>query len=358
MLFKPAFRKTLAPLLALSLLLGCKKSEPALVAPPPLVVDETTYANPLLAAAPDPWVYQKGGFYYFMSTTGGNLTLRKTAKMAQLSAAPSTIIWTPPSTGSYSNHIWAPEIHFLDNKWYVYFTAGPRDCCAGQRTWVLENSAADPTTGTWTERGRIFNEQEDFWAIDGTILEQGGKRYFLWSGHQGASNGAATQRLYISEMSNPWTLSGPRVELSKPDYEWEKQGEPDVNEAPQVLRRNDKTFIVYSASHCNTDDYALGLLTAASTADPLNPKSWTKTATPVFVKNPTANAYGPGHNAFFKSADGTEDWLIYHANSSAGQGCGDARSTRMQKFTWNTDGTPNFGQPVSTGSKLPRPSGE
>ncbi|GAB2463186.1 glycosyl hydrolase family 43 [Hymenobacter qilianensis] len=353
MLLKPVLRKLLTLSLIVSLG-GCKKSENSTVAPPPLVVDETTYSTPLLASAPDPWVYQKDGFYYFMSTTGGNLSLRKTAKMSELSKAPAKVIWTPPPGNTYRD-IWAPEIYFFDGKWYVYFSADPF-CCNGHRVFVLENSSPDPTTGTWVDKGRIANPTEDFWAIDGTVMEQNGQRYFLWSGHRETADGV--QRLYISKMSNPWTLTGPRVELSSPEYEWEKKGEPDVNEGPEVLKHGNKTFIVYSASHCSTDDYALGLLSASQTADPLDPKSWTKTPTPVFVKNPTGNAFGPGHNGFFQSPDGKEDWLIYHANVATGQGCGDARSTRMQKFSWNADGTPNFGQPVPTGSKLPRPSGE
>ena len=352
MLVKSSFCRSLAYLLLLNLL-ACKKSEPAVVAPP-LVVDETTYANPVLASAPDPWVYQKDGFYYFMSTTGGNLTLRKTAKMSELAKAPGKVIWTPPPGNTYRD-IWAPEIYFFDGKWYVYFSADPF-CCDGHRVFVLENSSPDPTTGTWVDKGRIFNPTEEFWAIDGTVLEQNGQRYLLWSGHRVTND--PVQRLYISRMSNPWTLTGPRVELSSPDYAWEKEGIPDVNEGPEILKHGDKTFIVYSASHCSTDDYALGLLTASGTADPLDPNSWTKTATPVFVKNPAGGAFGPGHNGFFKSPDGTEDWLIYHANVGSGQGCGDARSTRMQKFTWSADGTPNFGQATATGTKLPRPSGE
>jgi GH43 family beta-xylosidase len=54
----------------------------------------------------------------------------------------------------------------------------------------------------------------------------------------------------------------------------------------------------------------------------------------------------PGHNGFFKSPNGTEDWIVYHAwPTSAGQGAGGERSARAQKFTWNSDGTPNFGSP-------------
>jgi GH43 family beta-xylosidase len=352
-----SFRSALLFVSLLSAGASCKNSDSgSQPTPAPPVTPATTYRNPLLPSGPDPWVSQKDGFYYYTSTTGNNLTLRKTAKVSELASAPVRVVWTPPASGSNSRDIWAPELHFLDGKWYLYFTAGPGNCCGGQRMWVLENPAADPTTGTWTEKGRIFNPTEDFWAIDGTVLEQNGQRYFLWSGHRTASDN--TQRLYISQMSNPWTLTGPRVELSSPQYDWEKQGPLQVNEGPEVLQHGGKTFIVYSASHCETDDYALGLLTATSTADPMSAASWTKSATPVFAKNPANNAYGPGHNGFFKSKDGTQDWIIYHANNNTGQGCGDARNPRIQPFTWNADGTPNFGTPAPINQPLTRPAGE
>ncbi|UOQ76007.1 glycoside hydrolase family 43 protein [Hymenobacter sp. 5516J-16] len=337
--------------------LACSKSSPSITPTPtpPTAPTTTTFTNPLLSVGPDPWVVRRGDVYYYMSTTGGNLVIRKTAKMSELGSAVSTVVWTPQQAGINQIEIWAPELHFLNGKWYIYYSANPL-CCDGHRIFVLENSSADPTTGTWVDKGRIAVPGQDLWAIDGTVLEQNGKRYLLWSGHEVAR--AQTQRIYIAEMSNPWTLVGSRVELSKPEFSWEQLGDPDVNEGPEILKRGDKTFVVYSASHCSTDDYALGLLTASATADPLKLSSWTKTPTPVFVKNPAGRAFGPGHNGFFQSKDGTEDWIIYHANPQAGQGCGDNRSPRMQKFTWKADGTPDFGTPVALGTALPKPAGE
>jgi GH43 family beta-xylosidase len=323
------------------------------VTPPPVTPTATTFTNPLLPSGPDPWVYQKDGFYYYMQTTGNNLVLRKTAKMSELASGVSTTIWTPKPTGPASHDIWAPEIHFLDGKWYVYFTAGPGNCCGGQRMWVLENANPDPTTGTWTEKGQIAVPGQDLWAIDGTILEQNGKRYLVWSGQEAGSD---QQNLYIALMSNPWTLTGPRTQLSHPQFAWELNGAPKVNEGPEVIQHAGKTYLVYSASHCSTDDYALGQLTASATADPLDANSWTKSTTPVFTKNPANRAYGPGHNGFFVSKDGTQNWIIYHANLQAGQGCGDPRNPRMQPFTWKADGSPDFGTPVATGVALPRPA--
>ena len=337
--------------------LGCSKRSPAVapLATPPTTPIATTFTNPLLAVGPDPWVYQKDGYYYYMHTTGNNVVLRKTAKMSELGSAVSTTIWTAPATGPNSRNVWAPELHFLDGKWFVYFTAGPLNCCGGQRLWMLENANADPTVGTWTERGQLAVPGQDLWAIDGTILEQNGGRYLLWSGQEPNSN---QQNIYICRMSSPTTLIGARVLLSAPQYGWELNGFPKVNEAPQVLRHGGKTVLIYSASHCSTDDYALGMLTAPATADPMMVASWTKTATPVFVKNPAGQAFGPGHNGFFTSKTGNEDWIIYHANPQTGQGCGDNRSPRMQKFTWRADDTPDFGTPVALGVSLPRPAGE
>ncbi|GAA4037009.1 glycoside hydrolase family 43 protein [Hymenobacter glaciei] len=335
---------------------ACNKSPDPVVSPPVTPpTTATTFTNPLLSTGPDPWVTQKDGFYYYMHTTGVNLTLWKTAKMSELGSAVSKIIWSPPTSGATSHDIWAPELHFLDGKWYVYFTAGPGNCCGGQRMWVMENAATDPTTGTWSSPAQIAVPGQDLWAIDGTILEQNGNRYLLWSGQEAGSD---QQNIYICRMSSPTMLVAPRVRLSAPQLPWELNGFPKVNEGPEIIKHGNKTNLVYSASHCSTDDYALGLLTASSTADPMVLASWTKTATPVFTKNPTNNAYGPGHNAFFTSKDGQENWIIYHANTGPNQGCGNARNPRMQKFTWNADGSPNFGTPVAVGAVLARPSGE
>ena len=346
-------------LLAMALLgnLACGKA-PVPVAPvasPPPLVTSTTFLNPLLPSGPDPFVAQKDGFYYYMHTLNTELRIWKTTAMSNLGSVPSTLAWTPPTNGAASGNLWAPELFFLDGKWYIYYTAGPNGSNLGlQRTWVLENSNADPTAGTWMDKGRIFNSSADFWAIDGTVLEQNGNRYFIWSGHNGIDG---VQRLYISQMSNPWTLTGQRVELSRPQYGWETNGF-GVNEGPEILKRGNKTFLVYSASFCGTDQYVLGMMTASSTADPMLPASWVKSLAPVFAQSPANRAYGTGHNFFFKSKDGTEDWIIYHANPNSNEGCVERRSPRMQKFAWNTDDTPNFGVPVALGVAIAKPSGE
>ena len=336
-------------------LVACDKKGNGNPPPPPPV---TTFTNPLLPTGPDPWIIKKDNNYYYTHTLGNRISLWKTTHVTSLNNVTPVNVWTAPGSGANAHNIWAPELHFLNNKWYLYYTAGSTPDLATQRTFVLENGNADPMTGTWTDKGKIGDPAADFFAIDGTVLSHNNKQYFLWSGQISSTDN--TQRLYIAEMSNPWTLSTARVQISAPQFAWEMVGSPPaVNEAPQILKGpTGKVFLVYSASGCWTDDYALGMLTLSDSGDPLDPADWTKSTSPVFSKKPGGNVFGPGHNSFFKSADGTEDWILYHANPSAGQGCGNFRSPRIQKFTWNGDGTPNFGTPVSVGAAIQKPAGE
>lgn len=318
-------------------------------------VTGNTFTNPLLSSGPDPWIVKQGNTYYYTHTLGNRIALWKTTKMTELRNTTPQTIWSAPSTGPNSQNVWAPEVHYINNKWYAYYAADD-GINENHRMYVLENSSADPLTGTWVSKGKI-TDPSDKWAIDGTVFEHNSQLYFLWSGWEGTTN--VRQDIYIARMSDPWTIQGGRVMISTPTYDWEKAGDPDVNEGPQIIKNAaGRVYLVYSASGCWTDDYSLGLITLKAGGDPMNPADWSKNASPVFTKNPSAGAYGPGHHSFFKSADGTEDWIIYHANPQSGQGCGNSRSPRIQKFTWNGDGTPSFGTPVSINTAITKPSGE
>ena len=153
----------------------------------------------MLPSGADPWVIAWKGYYYYMNTTGKNLTIWKTRDITDLKNAEKKVVWTPPSSGPYSREIWAPELHRLDNKWYIYFAAdaGSNE---SHRVWVLENGAADPLDGTWEMKGKL-STPEDRWAIDPSVFENKGKAYVIWSGWDGPTNGV--QRIFIAQLKNP-----------------------------------------------------------------------------------------------------------------------------------------------------------
>jgi GH43 family beta-xylosidase len=320
---------------------------------------QPTFTNPLLPSGADPWITEHGAVYYYMQTTGGDLTVWKTSNPVQLQSAEKKTVWRPPQAGAYSKEIWAPEIHYLSGKWYIYFAADNGDNTT-HRIWVLENGSADPFEGTWTMKGKV-NDPSDHWGIDATVLQMGDRMYMAWSGWPGDTNGE--QDIFIAPLDNPWTITRPRVRLTRPQYGWEKHGDlPEnkhlnVNEGPEFLVHGSRVFLSYSASACWTDDYALGMIEANTNANLLQPSSWRKSPRPVFGPSHGAQTYGLGHNGFFKSPDGKEDWIVYHANEQPGQGCGTNRQPRAQKFTWTADGRPNFGTPAPLRTPLTEPSG-
>ncbi|MBT2677200.1 family 43 glycosylhydrolase [Streptomyces sp. ISL-14] len=324
---------------------------------PAAAADGRPYTNPLKSfKGADPWLQYHDGNYYLITTTfTGILGIRKSPTLAGLATAPNVQVYAETASTRNTN-FWAPEMHLFNGHWYVYYSAGQSGvaCCDSQRTHVLESAGTDPM-GPYTYKGSLTgsNLTPGGWLIDASVLQANNKLYLLGSGFINGS----TQSLVIAPLSNPYTLaSNTFTIISSPTLDWERSGSP-VNEGPEPLYRNGRTFLTYSASSCQTADYKLGQLELTG-SDPLNPASWTKKQTPVFQRSDANSVYGPGHNGFFTSPDGTENWIVYHANSASNGGCGNGRTTRAQEFTWNADGTPNFGTPVALGTTLPGPSGE
>ncbi|MDR2954269.1 MAG: glycoside hydrolase family 43 protein [Prevotella sp.] len=334
-----------------------------------VAADTASFTNPLMSVGPDPWALYHEGKYYYMHTMQDKLVLWVTEDITDIKNAPSKTVWIPTDP-SNSKHLWAPEIHNINDKWYIYYAAddGNTD---NHQLYVLENSNKDPFEGEFVMKGRISTDKENNWAIDGSLFQHNGELYMVWSGWQTRRIDTETQCIYIARMKNPWTLGSERVLISKPELEWERHyinvdgSAPDyiiyVNEGPQPLisPKGKYVHVIYSASGCWTPYYALGMLTADADSDLLDPKSWKKAPQSLFKQSPENGVYGTGHNSFFKSPDGTEDYILYHARDTEMNppGKGDTRSPRAQKIEWNENDYPEFGVPFATSVRLKKPSG-
>ncbi|MFJ2924863.1 family 43 glycosylhydrolase [Streptomyces massasporeus] len=341
-----AVRLLLAVLVTLA---TCLAGAPAQAAAPdsPAV----THTNPIAEKRADPHIVKHtDGYYYFTATVPeyDRIVLRRAATIQGLTSAPETTIWTKHASGVMGAHIWAPEIHFIDGKWYVYFAAGATDDVWAIRMYVLEGTGANPLTAAWTEKGQIRTQWESF-SLDATTFVVNGVRYLAWAQRDPSVNNNTD--VYLAKMANPWTITGTPVMLSRPTHSWETVGYK-VNEGPAVIQHGGKVFLTYSASATDAN-YCLGMLTASASANLLSQASWSKSATPVFTSSAATSQYGPGHNSFTVSEDGKSDILVYHDRGYkdiSGDPLNDPnRRTRVQKVYWNADGTPNFGIPVADG---------
>ena len=311
---------------------------------------EPVFHNPLVRQRADPQVtLQPDGNYYFTATVPeyDRIEVRRSRSLDDLGKAQTKVVWNKHASGPMSFHIWAPEMHRIDGKWYIYFTAGRVDAPWEIRLYVLENSGADPLKGEWVERGQLKTAWESF-SLDATTFAHQGKRYLVWTQRRPEPELKSTN-IYIAQMDTPTSITGQPVMLSTPQYDWEKV-KFLVNEAPAVLVKNGKVFITFSASATDAS-YSLGLLTANADSDLLNPASWKKNTEAVFKTSEKNRQYGPGHNSFTTTPDGKTDILVYHARDYRdiqGDSLHDPnRHTRAQVIHWRADGTPDFGEPVA-----------
>jgi GH43 family beta-xylosidase len=297
-----------------------------------------TFTNPIAEVANDPYVIRDGSHYLLIESAPGGLWVTRSPddNLTDLADGERTQVWSTPSDGPNCADVWAPELHHVDERWYIYYAATTCDGVnANHRMFVLESEGDDPL-GPYADRGKIA-DSNDRWAIDGTRFEFSGRAYFVWSGWPRAIDGQ--QNLYIAAMSSPTTIEGAGVLLSEPTLDFERHTMP-INEGPQAIVTDDKVFLVYSASASWTDDYGYGMLTGSGD-DLLDPAAWEKSPDSVFAA--TDEVFGPGHGSFTTSPDGTEDWMVYHSARYSGSGWD--RIMNAQRFTWK-DGVPDFGEPV------------
>lgn len=323
----------------------------ALVGGAPALAADPVFHNPLVLQRADPQVtLQPDGWYYYTATVPeyDRIEIRRARTLDDLGTAEASVVWRKHARGEMGAHIWAPEMHRIDGKWYIYFTAAPADKIWEIRLYVLENASPDPFKGEWVERGQLRTGWESF-SLDATTFAHHGRRYLVWT--QRAPDGSKGTNIYIAQMDTPLTIAGPATLLTRPEYAWERV-KYDVNEAPAVLVKNGRVFLTYSASATDAN-YAMGMLSARDDADLLDAASWTKSPRPVFTSSDANRQWGPGHNSFTTTSDGKTDVLVYHARNYrdiVGDPLRDPnRHTRAQVIRWRADGTPDFGVPVADG---------
>ncbi len=318
------------------------------------------FVNPIGEGA-DPWVVRdpfEDRFLWCISHGNRDIAIHTSGSLTSLGT--KHVIWKSPRRGPYSREVWAPELHFLDGRWHVYFAAsdGKNE---NHKAYVLK-SKTDDVLGEYELVGPLKTgagddrDSPNIWAIDMTVLDHNDHRYAIWSGWD--APGTDKQYLYIAEMESPTKLTGPRIRLCEhDDHTWERIELRDdakgLNEGPQVFQADGKTAIVYSCGASWMPNYKLGLLELHGD-DPLSSASWKKRPQPVFES--TESTYGVGHSCFVRSLAGDQWWHVFHAKRDRDPGW--RRAIYVQPMNVGADGYPAFGKPVDAGAVLPCPSGE
>lgn len=303
-----------------------------------------------------PFATVYGDTYYFIiqSSRGDSINLHATPDLRNLAAGECKTIVTSAQSGMCN--IWSPELHRIDDKWYIYFEADDGLNTDNHQVYAYENPNVDPMKGEWTLRGPIITNAEWNFGIHPTTFTVGGRQYLLWSGWPKRRTESETQCIYIAEMENPWTPRSDRVMISSPVYEWERQWiNPDgsrsaypiyVNENPEVLISPDGRYVVvaYSASGIWTEFNALGILYARADSDLLDKRNWTKLTEPQFVPEEGSGLFGTSNISLVPRVepDGTQ-LMVYQAKYYTPTER--IYDVRLKKISWNDEGLPELGKP-------------
>ena len=114
------------------------------------------------------------------------IAIRKARSLEELPDVPEHVIWRRHESGPMSFNIWAPELHYLEGRWYCYFAAGEQEDIWKIRPYVLVCDGQDPTIGKWSECGPMQCADDDefsfrAFSLDATIFENRGRYYYVWA---------------------------------------------------------------------------------------------------------------------------------------------------------------------------------
>ena len=254
-------------------------------------------------------IYHNGKYYACAAGDDDTIRIRCAESIDALSEEGEKVVFSAPKGTMYSKQLWAPELHVIDGKCYIYVACDDGNN-HNHRMYVLENGSSDPMDD-YTMHGKIADET-DRWAIDATIFSHNGKRYFVWSGWEGDRN--VSQNLYIAQMQDPYTLCSERVMISRPEYDWEKLGasgedeSPFINEGPYAVTVDGELYLTYSGAGSWCEHYCIAALKLVG-EDPMDPGAWHKLPEPIFTANDLVK--GAGHCSILEDENGLE--VFFHA---------------------------------------------
>ena len=312
------------------------------------------FTNPVASSTPDPHVSRHGDAIYLVYSPGDRILLRRADTLLDLGDAEERELWVPPPDTMHSTDLWGPELHRIDGRYVIYYSATDASFLGlspDYRIWALEADGDDPFTATWTHRGPIVVPEQDAVAVHPTVF--GGGRYLAWTGARAGVD--FQRRLFVATLTDAFTVQGPGIEIASAVEAWETDVSSSL-EAPAIVERGGVRMLVYAASSCISVERSLGVLVQDAEDSPLDAASWTRRDTPWMVSSTTQGTHAPGQPGFVTSPDGTEDWLVYHAAATPTGGCGAQRALHLNRVRWLPDG-PAVDGPTGPTTPIAAPGG-
>lgn len=305
------------------------------------VIQHPVYPQDWIEGYADPNIYRYNEKYYFIATNDMNenttLDIRVADTIADLrDAEVNSILIAAPEGEDMSYCLWAPELHEVGEKLYIFFAAGVNDGWQVQaRVMELKEGGNPINASDWKEAVRVVRKDGSELSpggitLDMTTFEDSGVTYVAWSDR--VDWGATKTMIATIDPSKPWVLTSDPVQISIADYGWDRRNTP-VNEGPYIIKNEGKIYMAISGSAVD-NTYSIGFLIANIGNDLLDPKSWEKIGYPSLTSESVQGYYGTGHNSFTIDQYG-QVLNVYHARPEKG-----GRSSTLRIVHFSVDGTP------------------
>jgi len=219
------------------------------------------------------------------------------------SARPS---WAAPDAG-----LWAPDIHFFNGKYYLYYTASNTSLPGGGS--AIGVATAPSPTGPWIDSGTPAVEphappccpNDKRWVFDPAVIaDDSGQKYIFY----GSYFGGISARALSADGLHSDPASQVQITIA------------NRYEGAFVVKHGGFYYLFGSATNCCNGPLTGYSVFAGRSKNPLGPYvdkegvsllAGRVGGTPVISMN--GNRWvGPGHNAVFSDFEG-QDWFLYHA---------------------------------------------
>ena len=323
-------------------------------------IDQTIYPLPFTRKTGDPFITLYNGRYFMTWSGNREVTIRGADTLNGLHDAEDKTLYSLPDSLPDAGNMWAPELHVIEGIPYLFTTVGEQGKWYTVRSCVMKCNGNPENPADWTEPvfcikadGTPLNEEGI--SLDMTYFCIDGTHYVIWSNrvldkdnyetNEFGTNGCAVLCIATIDPGKPWQLTSSPVEISRPYYGWERI-ENEINEGAYLLEHGEDLFLTYSGSSVGVL-YCVGILKAKRGNDLLDPDSWEKLQYPVLTKESVAGQYGPGHNNFVKSPDGSgDDLMVFHSKEYPADDPEDVaylknpRNAAIRRVHWNRWGYP------------------
>lgn len=275
----------------------------------------------------DPTIYVHNNVYYLYGTGAKNgFKVYTSADLNEWRLAPN-------GRDGYALHkddvfgdknFWAPQVFEYENKFYMAYTANERIALA----------VSDDPAGPFKQVNKEPISSQERMIDPFIYIDEKGVKYLY---HVRVANGG--NRIFVGELKDDFSglKKGTLKECIRVTENWEdvKDDQYDswpVTEGPSVIKYNDLYYLLYSANHYRSPNYAVGYATSSNPDGP-----WKKTDSVPLISRSNIYHNGTGHGDLFRARDGGF-YYVFHTHHSA-EKVG-PRKTAVVKLEFSPDCAP------------------